>query len=134
MKVKIIAVGKLKEKEYLSLMNEYLKRMPDWKVEIREVKEGGELAAVDDKAFVIALDERGENLQAPKIAKKIESQSIVNFIIGGADGLSDETRQRADLLLAFGAQVWPHKMVRVMLSEQIYRCWSIINSHPYHRE
>jgi len=59
--------------------------------------------------------------------------SSLAFVIGGADGFSEDQRQKADYLLGFGKQTWPHKLVRVMLIEQIYRTQQILNGHPYHR-
>lgn len=90
-------------------------------------------------AFVIALDERGKtetskgfaNLLA---AKRDEGIRETVLVIGGADGLSDEVRTRADRLLGFSPLTWPHMLVRVMASEQLYRALSIMAKHPYHRE
>ena len=62
-----------------------------------------------------------------------EGRPVIQFIIGGADGLNDEIRKRADILLSFGIQTWPHMMVRIMLIEQIYRARQIVAGHPYHR-
>jgi 23S rRNA (pseudouridine1915-N3)-methyltransferase len=85
------------------------------------------------------MDERGKSLPSLKFADKIrdlqnQGRSHIQFIIGGADGLGDDIRKRADLLLSFGAQTWPHMLARVMLLEQIYRCQQILSGHPYHRE
>jgi 23S rRNA (pseudouridine1915-N3)-methyltransferase len=85
------------------------------------------------------MDERGASLPSRKFAEKFqnlqnESRSNVQFIIGGADGLNDEIRGRADFLLSFGRQTWPHMLARVMLLEQIYRVQQILKNHPYHRD
>lgn len=130
MKVQIVTPWKQKDAELLALEKKYIKRTP-WQVEMREVKS---LDAAELKGFVIALDERGQNLSTTELAQKLKDKPQVSFVIGEADGLTDAVRERADLLLSFGKLTWPHKLVRVMLSEQIYRIWSVHNGHPYHRE
>ena len=97
------------------------------------------LKSIASDAFVIALDERGKALPSRELASKIQNlqndgQSKLQFIIGGADGLNDEIRGRADFLLSFGMQTWPHMLARVMLLEQIYRAQQILKNHPYHRD
>ena len=87
----------------------------------------------------VALDERGQNLASRDFAKRItalgnQGYSELTFIIGGADGLAPAIRDRAGLLLSFGAMTWPHMLVRVLLMEQIYRAQTIIAGHPYHRD
>ena len=130
MKIQIVTPWKQKDAELLALEKKYIKRTP-WQIEMREVKS---LDAAELKGFVIALDERGQNLSTTELAQKLKDKPQVSFVIGEADGLSDAVRSRADLLLSFGKLTWPHKLVRVMLSEQIYRIWSVHNNHPYHRE
>lgn len=130
MKVKIITPWKQKGSELLALEKEYLKRLP-WKVELLEVKK---LDVTQLSGFLVALDERGENLSTTQLAQKLDDKNDVSFVIGEADGLSDEVRARADLLISFGKLTWPHKLVRMMLCEQIYRIWSVQSGHPYHRE
>ena len=90
-------------------------------------------------AVIIAMDERGKTLPSREFAQKFqnwqnEGQSHVQFFIGGADGLNDEIRKRAQLLLSFGKQTWPHMLARIMLLEQIYRAQQILKNHPYHRD
>ncbi|PIR32732.1 MAG: hypothetical protein COV36_03730 [Alphaproteobacteria bacterium CG11_big_fil_rev_8_21_14_0_20_44_7] len=135
MKIKIYAIGKIKEKELLALQAEYLKRIPDWKIEIKEFKT--EIKDINSKDFVIALDERGKNLSSPELAREFgkvtEQGRDICILIGGAEGHSDELRKNADLLISFGKLTWPHKLARIMLVEQIYRAWSILNNHPYHK-
>ncbi len=96
------------------------------------------LAAIPQKSAVVALDQRGDNIDSAAFARHLgrwRDQQIGNtiFIIGGADGLSPDLRRKAKLSLAFGAATWPHQMVRVMLLEQIYRAATILAGHPYHR-
>ena len=96
------------------------------------------LAAVAQGAFVVALDERGRDFSSVQFAKKLgdlrdDGQRDVAFIIGGADGLDESVRKRADLLLSLGSMTWPHMLIRAMLAEQIFRAQSILAGHPYHR-
>jgi len=136
-----------------TLVEEYFKRLP-WKtntteIEIKKVaasaqerkaREGEKLlAAVPAGAAMIALDEKGKAFSSRDFAKKIDDWQMAGFnslafIIGGADGLDRGVLEKADLKLAFGTLTWPHMMVRAMLSEQIYRAWSINTGHPYHRD
>ena len=90
-------------------------------------------------AKVIVLDERGENMKSLELAAKIENWQIngvseICFLIGGADGHLQSTRDKADLLLSFGKLTLPHMLMRAVLTEQIYRVQTIISHHPYHRE
>ena len=85
------------------------------------------------------MDERGENMKSLELAAKIENWqtngvSEICFLIGGADGHLQSTRDKADLLLSFGKLTLPHMLMRAVLAEQIYRVQTIIAHHPYHRE
>ncbi len=96
------------------------------------------LAAIPAGATVFVLDPRGRNLSSEDFAARLSRDRDAGaggfcLIIGGADGLSDALRARADGLLAFGAATFPHQLVRVMLAEQIYRATTILAGHPYHR-
>jgi 23S rRNA (pseudouridine1915-N3)-methyltransferase len=95
-------------------------------------------AAMPEKATLVALDERGKNLDSATFAGHLgrwRDESVANavFVIGGADGLSPDLRRSAKLSIAFGSATWPHQMVRVMLLEQLYRAATILAGHPYHR-
>lgn len=151
MKVDIIAAGRLRSGPLHDLYQTYHKRL-QWSLSCIEIESKKKQAAAVQKeehqkildhiapgAFVIALDERGKSLPSVALADRIRDiqnsgQSHIQFIIGGADGLSDDIRKRSDLLLSFGQQTWPHMLARVMLLEQIYRCQQILSGHPYHRE
>jgi 23S rRNA (pseudouridine1915-N3)-methyltransferase len=151
MKIDVIAVGRLKKGPYYDLCQEYQKRTR-WSVTLYEIESKYTEAAhiqgdearkikehIKDEAFVIVMDERGDGLRSLDFAKTIEKlqnngENYIQFIIGGADGLTDEVRDRANLLLSFGQQTWPHMLARVMLFEQIYRAQQILAGHPYHRE
>jgi len=93
---------------------------------------------IPEGAVTVVLDGHGENLDSASIAGEIRAwrdsgRETVVFVIGGADGLGEEIKQRANLRLAFGAATWPHQLVRTMLLEQIYRAVTILAGHPYHR-
>ena len=97
------------------------------------------IKAIPPKSFVVLLDERGKDMSSRDFAAKLSSwqdhgQKDLVFIIGGADGVADDVRARADFTLGFGRLTWPHRLVRVMLLEQIYRAKQIIAGHPYHRD
>ena len=145
MKITIIAVGKLKAKEELALIARYQKRLP-WKIKLVELsaqptmeKEALRiLDAVPSGSKLIALDERGADLSSVQLAKHVEQwqltgSSHITIVIGGDEGLAQSVRDRADLILCFGALTWPHMLVRVLLMEQLYRIYSILQGHPYHR-
>ena len=88
---------------------------------------------------LIVLDERGTILSSPKFAERLahwrdQGQAEACFVIGGADGIAPEIRDRADFALSLGKMVWPHMLARVMLTEQLYRAASILAGAPYHRE
>lgn len=151
LKIEIIAVSRLRNGPFADLLEDYKTRIR-WDLKIHEVEarsadasrmqsEEAEkiLKLVNSHAFVIALDERGNGLKSLDFAKTLEKlknngETHIQFIIGGADGLTDEVRSRANMLLSFGQQTWPHMMARVMLAEQIYRAQQILAGHPYHRE
>ena len=105
----------------------------------RKRQEGDEiLGNIDASSFVIALDERGKTLSSPDFANLIgrardDGAKEVVFVIGGADGLDDAVRKRAQRTIAFGAMTWPHQIVRVLAAEQVYRAISIMGNHPYHK-
>lgn len=148
MKIRILAVGKMKNSPLLDQLEEYLKRM-NWKVALKEIDTPKGATSAQEEPLIlkhlkpgdllVALDERGESLTSPDFAAKIAkwgSQAPGNeitFLIGGADGLTETIRKRAKFLLSFGKQTWPHNLVRVMLVEQVYRAQQIIAGHPYHR-
>jgi 23S rRNA (pseudouridine1915-N3)-methyltransferase len=93
---------------------------------------------VPDRAVLVALDETGENLDSGSFTGMLRGwrdagRPAAVFCIGGADGLGEDVRRRAELKLAFGAATWPHQLVRIMLLEQLYRAVTILAGHPYHR-
>ncbi len=145
MKLSLLAVGKLRGPE-AELCAEYEKRLTSGGIKIRELTapnqkaEGAAiLEAVPAKAFVVLLDERGKDLSSRELAEKLkiwqeQGQTDLVFVIGGADGLTDELKARGNFTLGLGRKTWPHKLARVMLLEQLYRAQQINAGHPYHRD
>jgi 23S rRNA (pseudouridine1915-N3)-methyltransferase len=159
MRLAIIAVGRLKlgpERElaerYRGRFDEIGRKLGFRRIEVQEIPEsrardpGTRIAeeaaaisgAIPAKSVVVALDERGDNVDSDGFARYLgrwrDDQIAASiFIIGGADGLSPELRRMAKLRVAFGSATWPHQMVRVMLLEQLYRAATILSGHPYHR-
>ena len=155
MRVQICAVGRLKSGPELDLIRDYSKRFdrtgralglgPLSIVEVEDRKGGGMagegnllLASVPKGAKVIAMDERGKTMTSPEFSDAIarfrdNGTSNLSIIIGGADGISNDVKERADLTLSLGKMVWPHMLARTMLLEQLYRAASILAGAPYHR-
>jgi len=112
------------------------KKLPPAKLVRRE----GELllAAVPDRAVLVALDRRGKVVDSEAFAQRLgrwrdDGVADVGFLIGGADGHGEALLQKASLILSFGAMTWPHLLARAMLAEQIYRSQQLLAGHPYHR-
>lgn len=146
MKVTILAIGKCKKNSpEAQLIAEYVKRS-GWEIVIKEKDNATQdvearflLENIPHGAKVVVLDERGINIKSVELAQKVENWMLngvsdICFLIGGADGHVQETRDNADLLLSFGKLTFPHMLMRAVLMEQIYRIQTIINHHPYHRE
>ena len=156
--IKVICVGKLKEKYWEAACAEYLKRLRGYcspeVIEVRESKlpanaspadeqnvinnEGKDiLAKISASDYVIALDIRGKELSSEEIAHKISeisfNNSRISFIIGGSLGLSDDVKRRADAKISFGRITLPHQLARVVLLEQIYRAFKINAGEAYHK-
>ena len=159
MKITILCVGKVKEKFYREGILEFTKRLsryckleiievPDEKTtedasetEIRIIKEKeGEriLKNIKEDAYVISLCIEGKQLDSEALSEKIEKLGIqgtshIYFIIGGSLGLADEVVKRADFKLSFSPMTFPHQLMRLILLEQIYRSYRIMNHEPYHK-
>ena len=103
----------------------------------RQVAEAARLRARMGDARLVAFDERGTSLTSERLAERIgrwrDDAASVAFVIGGPDGLHDDVRRRADLVLSFGALTLPHQLVRILAVEQFYRALTILSGHPYHR-
>jgi 23S rRNA (pseudouridine1915-N3)-methyltransferase len=152
MRVTIAAVGRDRSGPARDLFDEYCRRCP-WPIHLHEVsprttdpverrraEEAERLSsALSRDAVLIALDENGRNLTSRALAARIgtwqrQGRSALAFLIGGPDGLDPALIERADLVLALGRMTWPHRLVRVLLAEQLYRAGTILAGHPYHRD
>ncbi len=152
--IKIIAIGRIKEKAQVSLIEEYMKRLrPVHKVEILELDKSKHsdnevskiiqdesqriLSKLKDTDYVILLDLKGENISSEKLASHLNQKLMqgknVIFIIGGSHGVSSEIKNRADFMWQLSKLTFPHQLVRQLLVEQIYRAFMIIKQHPYHK-
>lgn len=158
MKIKIICVGKLKEKYLKQGIDEYTKRLSRFaNIEVIEIidekipenasesickkikqTEGNKiLSKVSDGEFVISMCIEGNQCSSEKLAHQISrimmTNSTIDFIIGGSLGLSDDVKSRSDLKLSFSECTFPHQLMRLILFEQIYRCFKINNNEQYHK-
>lgn len=159
MRINIVCVGKIKEKFFSQAIDEYAKRLSKYcKLNIIEVadektidgcsdvvvaqikdKEGRRiLDSIKDDDYVIALAIEGKKLDSVAFSKKIDELGIngvssISFVIGGSLGLSEDVLKRANYKLSFSDMTFPHQLMRVILLEQIYRCYRIINGEPYHK-
>jgi 23S rRNA (pseudouridine1915-N3)-methyltransferase len=146
MNILIAAIGKLKESPEKTLFEQYRKRLrfPIKVIEFaNQLTKGQEgemlLSAIPGGSFVVALDEKGKQLSSVELAQEWDkwqfaAPSTLAFLIGGADGLSVDVKERANFLWSLGKLTWPHFLVRGLLLEQIYRAQQILTGHPYHRE
>ena len=159
MKILIASIGRLKSSEEKPLFDRYLKRSRDFgksvgvsSIDLIELAESRNqnvakrkeeeansiMSSLPNPNFLIALDQTGKSQGSRELSDLIQQQRNLNtknlvFIIGGADGLSPNILKKSNLILAFGAMTWPHQLVRIMLVEQIYRSFTILAGHPYHR-
>lgn len=148
--MKIICVGKVKEKFFVDATYEYFKRISKYtKLEIIEIpdeanesvalkKEGEKiLSKIKDSDYVITLEIDGNSLDSLEFAKKIDnnfnSNKNLTFVIGGSYGLDDKVKLRSDYKLSFSKFTFPHQLFRVILLEQIYRAYKINNNENYHK-
>jgi 23S rRNA (pseudouridine1915-N3)-methyltransferase len=139
LKLHIVARGRIGRCPEADLIARYEKRI-GWPFQITEGPEtAGKPPPLPAGTRTIALDETGDQIGSAALARLLEhwrDQGVreARFLIGGADGLSQDERSGADTLIAFGRATWPHMLIRAMLVEQLYRATSIIAGHPYHRE
>lgn len=155
MKIKLLAVGAKMPAWVESGFAEYAKRLPrEMKLDLVEIPLGARgknadvrraigqesdkmLAQIDSQDHVVALEVKGQHWSTEKLAHHMENWQMegrsVALLVGGPDGLSDACRRRANQLWSLSALTLPHPIVRILLSEQIYRAWSLTQNHPYHR-
>lgn len=155
MNINIVCIGKVKEKYIIDGINEFLKRMQSFaKMKIIELKEDGndsnrnisiekesdDILKTLEKlgGFNILLDIQGKNYSSEEMASEIEritvnGASTINFVIGGSYGVSQRVREASQMRLSFSKMTFPHQLMRLILTEQIYRWFSIINNGKYHK-
>ncbi|MBP5444664.1 MAG: 23S rRNA (pseudouridine(1915)-N(3))-methyltransferase RlmH [Acholeplasmatales bacterium] len=153
MKINIISVGKIKEQYFIDAIEEYKKRISKYSnIELITVmdesndldsktilKKEGEriLSKIPNNSYTIALDLKGKELDSVGLAKKIDEitqiSSTINFIIGGSIGLDSSVLDKADYRLCFSKFTFPHKLMKLILLEQIYRSFKINNNESYHK-
>ena len=153
--ISIVAVGKIKEKSLSQLIEEYKKRIGAYsKIEIIEVSDEPNDRLSDEKvkeiegqriikqlkkdSYVILLSLKGKQMDSIKFSKEIEkintyNSSHITFVIGGSVGVSEQVEQRADLLLKLSEMTFPHNIARLLILEQIYRSYKILNNETYHK-
>ena len=150
--IKIITVGEIKESYLKEAIEEYKKRLQKYtKIEIIEVKDEGLLDIergkkiegekilknIQDKDYLITLEIEGKELDSIEFSKKIENtlmtHSNITFIIGGSNGLDQSIKALSNYSLSFSKMTFPHQLFRVILLEQIYRAFKIINNESYHK-
>ena len=150
--IKIITVGSIKEKYLKDAIDEYMKRIKKYtSIELIEVKDEGLVEEqkaiyleaekikkhISNKDYIITMEIDGKELSSTEFAEKLNKIQIENsnivFIIGGSYGLSDEIKQQSKLHLSFSKMTFPHQLFRVLLLEQIYRAFKILNNESYHK-
>ena len=149
MKYIISAIGKTKTQQEDLITLKYLKRIKNIEIKQYEIKLNNKQKKIEEEGLklisstpsngrLVLLDEQGENLSSPELAKMVldwrnNNIAYINFAIGGAFGNGDQIKRRADKIIALGKLTWPHQMVKMMIAEQIYRIETIIQGHPYHK-
>jgi len=158
-KITLITVGKIKEKYFRDAIEEYTKRLSKYcrleVIEVADEKTPDKLSPVEEAvikekeadrilkyvkedAFVYTLEILGEKTDSVSFAKQLENigiggKSLIQFIIGGSLGLHEDVSKRADKRISFSDMTFPHQLMRVILLEQVYRAYRIINGEPYHK-
>ncbi|RMG08035.1 MAG: 23S rRNA (pseudouridine(1915)-N(3))-methyltransferase RlmH [Acidobacteria bacterium] len=147
MKFRFIWIGKTRNKNWLALQEEYLRRLLHFvKVEVLELKESNDkfqeskqiTENLNQKNFVVLLDEKGKMLSSVELARQIEKWQVsgtkeITFVIGGAEGVTSEVAQRANFSLSLSVLTFTHEMARVILLEQLYRAYTIMKGYPYQK-
>lgn len=139
--IAIIAIGRLKTGPHSDLIEDYIDKIPS---DIRLLEFDGPDKRTENMALRgeivknpnllwVALDPTGKDMKSEEFAALLEPHSRIGFVIGGADGLDDPTKGLCKHSVSFGKMIWPHKLARLMLIEQLFRAHSIWSNHPYHR-
>ena len=138
--IRLIAVGRVKAPYYQNGIADYARRIGRFaRLEILEVadkdpiSEGSNILKKLSGEPIVACDPGGEAWSSPDLARFLGKHGGPCFILGGPDGLSDAVREKADHRLSLGSMTFPHELARLILLEQIYRGFTILRGHPYHR-
>lgn len=142
--IRIVAIGKMKEKRLCALTEDFIKRAQKWcPVEVVELKDSNKekegqtilrkLNSIS-AGLVIAMNEHGKNISSHGMADILSKQRSITFIIGGPDGLSKQVLKHANMELSLSKMTFTHEAARFLIAEQIYRGLSINNNHSYHRD
>ncbi len=143
--IKVICIGKIKEKFYIDALEEYKKRLSKYtKLEIIELPDSDILKEkelilknINLKDYNIALAIEGKEYNSKELSNHIDklfiNNSNITFIIGGSDGLDNEIKEKCNELISFSKLTFPHQLFRIILLEQIYRCFKITNNETYHK-
>jgi len=137
--IRIICSGAVKEKYFKDAIDEYIKRLrPMCKLEICEVSEDKYMSSLGKKAYKIALCIEGKKLTSEELSEligktQVNGYSEIDFVIGAAEGMSESVKAACDLRLSFSDMTFPYQLVRVILCEQIYRAFTILNNIKYHK-
>lgn len=149
--IKIICVGKIKEKYFIDAINEYIKRLSKYtkikiievsdenfdKVKTLETEKNSILKHITEKDYIVTLEIEGKSIDSLEFSKKVEellaNYGNICFIIGGSYGLHEDIKKKSNFSLSFSKMTFPHQMFRMILLEQIFRAFKIINNETYHK-
>jgi 23S rRNA (pseudouridine1915-N3)-methyltransferase len=155
MEIKLIVVGKTKSSELVRLINEYVKRINFYKkfkiIEVNSLKskknsekeikkfEGEKiLINIKKNELIFLLDENGKSFNSRKFAdflsNKFKTNKSIVFVVGGANGFSNEIKQKSNEIISLSEMTFSHQIIRLFFTEQIYRAFTILNNHPYHND
>jgi 23S rRNA (pseudouridine1915-N3)-methyltransferase len=156
MRITVISVGHKMPDWVNTAWHEYARRLPaNFQLLLKEIEPAPRaknapvtksmalekdkiLSAIPAKASLVCLDEKGKNWSTRELAQQLESWQLefndIAIVIGGADGLAPELKQQARQIWSLSRLTFPHMLVRVIVAEQIYRAWSVLANHPYHRD
>lgn len=155
MEIKLIVVGKTKSSELVSLINEYVKRINFYKKfkiivvnslkskknsekEIKKIEGENVLKRVKKNELIFLLDENGKSFNSRKFAdflsNKFKTNKSIVFVVGGANGFSNEIKQKSNEIISLSEMTFSHQIIRLFFTEQLYRALTIINNHPYHND
>jgi 23S rRNA (pseudouridine1915-N3)-methyltransferase len=155
MEIKLIVVGKTKSSELVRLINEYVKRINFYKKfkiivvnslkskknsekEIKKIEGENVLKIVKKNELIFLLDENGKSFNSRKFAdflsNKFKTNKSIVFVVGGANGFSNEIKQKSNEIISLSEMTFSHQIIRLFFTEQVYRALTILNNHPYHND